>query len=226
MTGLDFHNRMKNCGRRFLADDRGTSLVELAIVIPLFLLILFGLIDFGRMSAEFTMADKAMQMAARIAAVRPAACPNVPDIHRRGTVPTGTIPPKFGTLCSAGATVCESRTDICTGDINHPTADEIWLAISPLMPGYASRDQLRFRYQTDPNLGFLGGPYTPVVTVEISDIANATTGTPRLNFQFVTPLGALATLAGATGTPLSSSVPFPAMSTSLPAEDLNLGDNG
>ncbi len=224
MTGIHFHNRMKNCSRRFLADDRGTTLVELAIVLPLFLLLLFGLIDFGRMSADFVMADKAMQRAARIAAVRPPACAGVPATHQRGTVPTGTTPPRFGTLCSAGATVCASSTVTCRGDITNPTVNEIWNSLGVLMPSNSSPNQLLFRYESDPNLGFLGGPYTPVVTVEIVNTIQDPAG--GLAFQFVTPLGALATLAGATGTPLSNSVPFPAMSTSLPAEDLNLGENG
>ncbi|MGB2893980.1 MAG: TadE/TadG family type IV pilus assembly protein, partial [Albidovulum sp.] len=76
--------------RRFWADESGTTLVELAFVIPLFLLLFFGLIDFGRMGAEFVMADKAMQIASRIAVVRPAACPGVPASTARGATPVGT----------------------------------------------------------------------------------------------------------------------------------------
>jgi Flp pilus assembly protein TadG len=53
-----------------LADDSGTTLVEFAIVLPIFLLLFLGTIDFGRFGAEYMMAQKAMQLAARTAAVR------------------------------------------------------------------------------------------------------------------------------------------------------------
>ncbi len=199
-------------------DDSGATLVELAIVLPVFLLLFFGLIDFGRMGAEYVMADKATQLAARLAAVRPAACVGVPDANQRGTVPINTVPPRFGTACSAGATICTNPgTVTCTGNIANPTVAEIWAATSALMPTSATPANLRFSYSYDPKLGFLGGPYVPVVTVEIQN----------LNFQFATPLSGLAALAGAGGAPTPGpTLPFPPMSVSLPAEDLAQGNNG
>jgi len=203
---------------RFWHDETGTALVELAFVIPLFLLLFFGLIDFGLMGAQYVMADKAMQIASRIAVVRPAACPGVPATNLRGTVPLNTTPPRFGTNCSAGATVCAATSaPTCLGAAGNATVDEIWAAISPLMPSTATEANLSFTYTFDPNLNFLGGPYVPVVTVEITG----------LNFNFVTPLGGLAALAtNGAGTGPAATVAFPAMSMSLPGEDLNLGENG
>lgn len=204
--------------RRFWADESGTTLVELAFVIPLFLLLFFGLIDFGRMGAEFVMTDKAMQIASRLAVVRPAACAGVPASNTRGATPVGTVPPRFGTPCSAGGTVCAAPATIsCAGAAGNATANEIWTAIAPLMPAGSSVANLGFRYEFDPALNFLGGPYVPVVTVELTN----------LNFAFVTPLGNLAAVArGAVPGGPGWGVPFPAMSMSLPAEDLNLGENG
>jgi hypothetical protein len=70
------------------------------------------------------------------------------------------------------------------------------------------------RYTFDPNLGFLGGPYTPIVTVDLVDF----------DFQFITPLGALANLAtGGTDSEIPNAITFPNMSASLPAEDLDQG---
>lgn len=222
MTAPRLHIRLRSALRRFRDTEDGTALVELAILLPLFLLLFFGLIDFGRMGAEYVMADKAMQRAARIAAVRPPACPGVPTINARGAVAPGNVPPRFGTQCSAGASVCASpAAAICTGNAADPTVAEIWAAIGPMMPVNATPAHLRFRYEYDSEMGFLGGPYVPIVTVEI-----VSGGPSGLNFQFATPLGGLATLAGATGTPLASTLPFPAMSTSLPAEDLALGTSG
>ena len=204
-------------------DESGTTLVELAIVLPVFLLLFFGLIDFGRMGAEYVMADKATQLAARLAAVRPAACAGVPNANLRGAVPINTVPPRFGTNCSAGATICTNPGTItCAGDINpanpnNTTDIEVWTAVSALLPTTATPANLRFSYAYDPNMGFLGGPYVPVVTVEIQN----------LNFQFATPLSGLAALAGAGGAPTPGpTLPFPPMSVSLPAEDLAQGTNG
>jgi hypothetical protein len=74
---------------------------------------------------------------------------------------------------------------------------------------------MRFQYDFDPNLGFLGGPYVPRVTVELQN----------LNFTFATPLSGLAALAGGGQGP-GATLTFPTMSTSLPGEDLALGDQG
>ncbi len=203
--------------RRFWLEEDGTTLVELAFVLPLFLLLFFGLIDFGRMGGAYVMADKAMQIAARIAAVRPAACAGVPATNARGTVPAGTVPPRFGTHCTANGWICAAPAASCPGTAGNPTVNEIWTAIAPLMPAGSTPANLSFRYDFDPGLNFLGGPYVPVVTVELAG----------LNFNFVTPLGGLAALA--TGNPtsgFSGTMPFPAMSMSLPGEDLNLGESG
>lgn len=163
--------------------------------------------------------------------VTPQYCSNqvVPTVNLRGTSPSA---PKFGTLCSAGAsgTVClDPGPIICTPLAGNPSADptvaEIWAAIAPLMPVSATEANLRFRYDphdpNDPNapqLGFLGGPYVPTVTVELVN----------LQFTFVTPLSGLAALAspGGSGFTAGPSLAFPAMSTSLPAEDLAQGTNG
>ena len=76
-------------------------MIELALVITLFLLLFFAVLDFGRMGSDYVMAEKALQRAVRIAATRPAACPGVPQTHQPGTFLPGTTPPRFGTLCRA-----------------------------------------------------------------------------------------------------------------------------
>ncbi|PKP73559.1 MAG: hypothetical protein CVT84_12915 [Alphaproteobacteria bacterium HGW-Alphaproteobacteria-6] len=225
MTRIALHRPVAALSR-FWRDEAGTTLVELAMVIPLFLLLFFALIDFGRMGAEYVMADKAMQRAARIAVTRPPACPGtLPPSNDRGTSPTA---PKFGTSCSAAANVCAvpvamTCTAVAGNPSGNPTVDEIWAAISPLLPVNSTEANLSFRYDphdpNDPNapqLGFLGGPYVPIVTVELVS----------LQFTFVTPLSGLAALAspGGSGFTAGPRLTFPAMSTSLPAEDLADGD--
>jgi Flp pilus assembly pilin Flp len=185
--------------RRFLRDDSGAGLVEYALVILLFLTLLFAIIDFGRLGFAIVSANKANQIAARIAAVRDPVCPGVPTTNDRGTTTTAN----FGTLCRAGTGICASRPELtCPGDASHPTAAEIFNAIRPLMPPNTGIEDIRFRYTHDPNLGFLGGPYIPMVTVEFAEV----------DFNFVVPLWGNAT-----------NITLPNMSVSLPGEDMKNG---
>ena len=198
----------------FRAGEDGTTLVELTLAIALFLLLFLGMIDFGRLAHHNVMTEKAMQIAARTAAVRPPACAGVPEVNARG----GDTTVRFGTSCSASAGACAAPAEVsCLGATSNATVNEIWTRIANAMPPGTTPANLRFKYQNDPNLGFLGGPYVPMVTVELEDAT----------FTFVSPLGALADLASnSTGSTLGGTIDFPAFSVSLPGEDLALGTNG
>lgn len=205
-----------HAGKRLIADESGAALVEFALVALLFFFLFFSLIDFGRLGGSYVVAEKAAQIAARTAAVRPPACAGVPARHTRSSDP-GATPPRFGTSCRAGANVCAAVATVsCKGDAGNPTAAAIWAQIEPMLPPDATIDNMRFEYRFDQNLGFLGGPYTPMVTVEI---------TPP-DFQFVSPLGAMAAALGGTGAGLGPLSPYAGFSVSLPGEDLANGDEG
>ena len=202
--------------RRLIGDESGAALVEFALVALLFFFLFFALIDFGRFGGSYVLTEKAVQLAARTAAVRPPACAGVPPRHVRPSDP-GTTPPRFGTSCRAGENVCEAAATVsCPGDAGNPTAAAIWARIEPMLPPDATIDNMRFEYRFDQNLGFLGGPYTPMVTVEI---------TPP-DFQFVSPLGAMAVALGGSGTGLGPLSPYAGFSVSLPGEDLANGEEG
>lgn len=192
-------------------DESGATLVEFAIVLAVFLLLFFAIIDFARLGFEAVMARKATHNAARIAVVRPAVCPNVPQVTPARTG-TGA---RFGTLCRDASAPCASPGPfVCSLTEANASSNEIWNSINGLLPSNAERSNVRLRYESDPNLGFLGGPYVPLVTVELID----------LDFNFVTPLGGLARLAGAANAQdLRNSLPFPSMRATLPAEDLAHG---
>lgn len=202
---------------RFLRDQNGATLPELAMVMPLFLLIFMGMIDFGRMAFHYVAAERAMNIASRVAAVRPPVCAGVPETHVRPSTVSGT-PPEFGTSCRAGAGICaDPGTVSCSGTATSATATEIWALVQGAMPVSADVSNLSFSYAYDSNLGFLGGPYVPVVTV----------GLQNVDFEFLTPLGGLVALTGAAADPsLAATVPFPPMSVSLPGEDLAQGSSG
>lgn len=205
--------------RRMARDEAGTTLVEFAVVLPIFLLLLFALIDFGRMGGQYVMAGKATQLAARLAVVRPPACTGVRETYTLGSVPVGTATPKYGTNCKSAAYVCEVPATVTCGGADlsaTATAAEIWAEVEGLMPNNATVANLQFSYAHTADFGFLGGPYVPMVTVQIVG----------LDFEFVSPLGALAELGGAIDPNLPTTLPFPQMSVSLPAEDLAQGNNG
>ena len=64
----------------FLKRNDGAVLVEFALVITLFFFIFFAMLDFGRLTYQTTLSEKATYIAARTAIVRPAACVGVPDL--------------------------------------------------------------------------------------------------------------------------------------------------
>lgn len=199
---------------RFLRDESGAAMVEFAMVSGVFFLMVFQIMDFGIFTSNNLMAEKSTQIAARIATVRPAACAGVPDRYSRGTASPA---PRFGTSCSAVANVCAMPATIsCAGSAGNSTANEIWTRIAPTMPAGTQISNLTFIYNADPNLGYLGGPYVPQVTVELNLPA----------FQLSFPIGALANLAGGGTGGFTGQPQYRLFSISLPGEDLAAGTNG
>lgn len=202
---------------RHLRDESGAALVEFAVVAVVFFLVFFALIDFGRIGFVSVMGNKATEMATRIAIVRPPVCAGVPERHERGPA-GGFIPPRFGTSCRADTGVCIDPGPVtCLGSeagegAGAATAAEIFARVRPLIPADATLANFRFTYSFDPRLGFLGGPYNPVVTVDFQ----------APPFGFITPIGGLTALASPDidiGDPIFN----PSFSVSMPGEDLMQG---
>lgn len=53
--------------RKFLKDDRGQALVELALIMPLLIMLLFGVIEFGRVFNAYLTVTSASREGARAA---------------------------------------------------------------------------------------------------------------------------------------------------------------
>ncbi len=209
--------RLRRNLRAWMRCECGAVLVEFAVVISLFFFLFFGLLDFGRLIYSVALAEKATYLAARTAVVRPPACAGVPDRHASGTVPGGVIAPRFGTSCSVAAYVCAAQATVsCAGSAANPTAQAIWTNVAPLLPPGSAISVLQFTYEFDANLGFLGGPYTPMVTVQIN----------LPDFQYISPLGAIANAAGANNSTLGGTSTYPGFNVSLPGEDLAQGNAG
>jgi hypothetical protein len=221
--------------RRFRSAEHGTTMVEFAICIALFLLILFAILDFSRLGYQWVSAEKAAQRGVRLAAVRPAICPGVPLIHQRLSIYGPAVYPA-GTLCSQDGGICfQPAPSVCRLDgtgVDTAAATEIWNSISPLLPDNFTRNNVQMTYSYDRNLGFVGGPYVPWIEMRLVgstlDSANNCQGNPC--FEFVTPLSSLAGAAAASGTAdmpnEGSKIPMPGVSATLPAEDMNQGVQG
>lgn len=214
---------------RFARNEDGTSLVELAMSVALFLLVVFGAIDFARFYFHFVAAEKSLGVAARIAAVRPPACSGVPATNAPGAAPASAILPEFGVSCggtlvdstgaATGGQICAAVSTSCTLNTaagNAATVQEIWTVVRGSLPPGAAQSNVRVSYDFDPALNFLGGPYVPNVTVEVEN----------LEFNFISPIGQLATLAGAANASFDQSPPFPSLSATVPGEDLASGNDG
>jgi len=213
-----FRNLLIRARETIWRDEKGAVLVEFAIAIPLFLLLFFAILDFGRMAYRYVAAEKAMQVAARIAAVRPPACGGVPNFIGLGSTAVAP-PPAVGTSCTSGTNFCAAPATVtCAGNAANPTAAEVWARVQGVLPNDATIANLRFSYAAEPRIGFIGGPYVPIVTTELQN----------LDFEFVTPLGQLGALVsgGPSNGVGDAAVPFPLISVSVPGEDLALGENG
>lgn len=99
--------------RRHLGHQRGQSLVEFALVIPVFLLILMGVVDFGMAVYKFNGVSQAAREIARVTSVHPCAgaAPCTPgsstqtaDVVKiqKGLIP-GLTSPTFACVDNAGA---------------------------------------------------------------------------------------------------------------------------
>lgn len=226
MTLDQFISHLNARSRRASDDESGAAMVEFAIVVGLFFFIFFTLIDFGRLMYTYVHAESAAILATRTAVVRPPVCTGVP-ITNLPPASAGADHPRSGTSCDfvplGGGGTCATINVSCNvGDQNlqaNATVVEVWNRIQNLMPPGSDIEDLTFRYEFDARLGFLGGPYTPMVTVEF-DLDD-----PGEEFQFVSPISGLATLAitGTAGDGTLPTIQYPDFSVSLPAEDLRDG---
>lgn len=223
MTAGRFHRALRRA-RGFGRAEAGAALVEFALVLPIFLLLMFGLLDFGRLGYSVVMAETAVGMATRIAVVRPSAC--LTAMTKTNTRGSSTLSPPapYGTSCSAGTGICAAPADlVCTGDGGSAVFDEIWDRVGPLMPYGTTKKNLQITYSYDEALGFLGGPYVPRVTVTL--VGNDVTDPAQANakFQFYTPIAGLANIYTGQSTTTASEINLPRLTATLPGEDLGNG---
>jgi Flp pilus assembly protein TadG len=164
--------------RQLLRCTRAASAAEFALIVPLLILFLLGIIDVGRLMWELNRAEKATQMGARYAVVSdPVANVINVDFVNSYSIPGGDPVPSsvFGTATcnSTGCTVSGSSSGNSGRNANAFTAIVTW------MQRFNPRVQAANVVVTYQNvgLGFSGNPtgpdVSPLTTVEIRNLTFA-----------------------------------------------------
>lgn len=159
----------------FLRCQRGASAAEFALVLPLLLLFLFGIIDVGRFMWELNRAEKATQMGARYAVVSDpvAAVVNTDFVSSYG-IPGGDVVPA-SVFTSA---VCTNANCVVTGSASGVSGRDAtaFTNIVTWMQRFYPRIQpanVRVTYE-NVGLGYSGDPsgpdVAPLTKVELTNL--------------------------------------------------------
>lgn len=186
-------------------DRDGASAAEFAMILPLLLLFLFGIIDAGRLMWTWNRAEQATQAGARYAVATnmlPSGLATY-DFAVDGGLPQGTAIPTSafgGVTCTSGGCTCSTGTTCPPlGAFNGTDFDLIVQRMQIFLPEIQAAN-VRVDY-VNSGLGFAGDPNAP-------DVApNVTVSLTGLDFAPITTL-----MFGA-------SVPMPDFHSSLTLED-------
>ena len=199
--------------RRLLNDRSAASAAEFALVLPLLLVLLFGIIDAGRFMWSYNRAEKAAQMGARFAVVGNGVAGdsgNGTGIYSSyvgtGGLTQGDVIPAsaFGKItCTSSGCTCTVTPCPSLGSANTTAFNNIVARMRAFLPEL-SANNVTVEYSSS-GLGYAGSPVLP----DMSPLVTVKIGTPT-PLQF-TPLTTF-TLA---------TVNMPAFTTTLSAEDLS-----
>ena len=195
-------------------DERGAA-AEFALVLPLVLIFIFGIIDAGRFMWAYNRAEKATQIGARAAIVTNVISTGLGSqdyVGVNGLTQGDRIPASAlsAVTCSrsSGSLACT-----CTGSCpsGYATADTAGfnyvIARMQQMEPRINQDNVQIVYSGS-GLGFAGDPngpdVSPLVTVKMSNAPSAT----ALKFTPITSL-------------LFATITMPSFSTTLTGEDLS-----
>lgn len=195
---------------RLLQDRTAASAAEFALVLPLLLLLLLGMIDAGRWLWTYNRGEKAVQMGARFAVVTDPMTSGLNSSYLGvgGLTQGDAIPASdFGKVtCTGGGTVASATvTCVCTtspcpalGTADDGAFQNLFNRLHAFMPETVPSN-VKVIYSTS-GLGYAGNPtepdISPLVTLEVSGL------------QF-TPISGF----------LLTSLTMPTFTTSLTAED-------
>jgi len=198
---------------RLLRCSRAASAAEFALVVPLLLLFIFGIIDVGRFMWEINQAEKATQVGARMAIVtNPVSTGLVDADFASATLPVGSLIPAsaLGNLvCSSTACTCANCPTSIGSGVNSAAFAAIVTRMAQIKPGItAANVEVTYRGSGFGYAGAAssgpGGGSAPPETMEISPLV-----TVSLKDVEFTPITSL----------LLASIDLPSFTTTLTAED-------
>ncbi|HEV2557620.1 MAG TPA: TadE/TadG family type IV pilus assembly protein [Microvirga sp.] len=160
----------------FLSRQDGAAAVEFALVGPVFLLLIAGIIDFGNAFWQYNQASKAVQLGARLAAVSaPVSSDLATMTGEDGTNKPGDPMPYFQRVCTGGTTgSCTGGTYNATamntivygrGNTSCPAAVGNFPPMCAIFPRVTPAN-VRVTY-TQTGLGFVGRAGGPVPTIQV-----------------------------------------------------------
>ena len=162
-----------------IRDQRGASAAEFALVLPLLLLLLLGMIDAGRFMWEYNRAEKATQMGVRYAVVTNPVAPGLASYSfavNGGVIAGDTVPVALfdNAVCDdAGCSCSASSGNFCSGAGYDAAAfSKLVARMSAMYPPIgAGNVEIKYRnvglgYAGDPN----GPDVAPLVTVSLNDL--------------------------------------------------------
>jgi TadE-like protein len=183
-------------------DEDGGPLVEVAILLPILILFLFGGVDFMNALYQWNAAAKAVEIGARIAAVSDpiaSGLNSIADNALTSGVASGSPMPNFIVECDGGASTCSCTSGACDG-MGGYSADAMGLIVygragnsdctPPASQYFAGMCNLHAaiapQYVTvvykQTGLGYAGRSLGPIPTITVS--LNAASSKTKLPFRF------------------------------------------
>ena len=167
--------------RRLVSDRAAATAAEFAMVVPLLLLFIFGIIDVGRLMWEWNLAEKATQMGVRFAVVTDFVPSDLAskDFTQAGATQGSPVnSPLFpGVSCTgtSAAATCTCKTGSCASFAltGSSAAFNNIVARMALINSRVTHANVVVDY--DPSgLGFAGNPYgpdvAPIVTIRLRNM--------------------------------------------------------
>jgi len=168
--------------RRFWQDSHGGPAAEFALVVPILILFLLGIVDVGRLMWTWNQAEKATQMGVRFAAVTnliPSDLKTYSYAVSSG-VPQGDVVPQslFGGIkCTSASCTCENNGGTCpSGTSRDAAAFDALVARIALFKNDVTGTNVEVDYDYS-GLGFSGDPngpdVAPLITVKLTGLTFA-----------------------------------------------------
>jgi hypothetical protein len=166
----------------FRADRSGAVIVEMAIALPLLLILLLGFVDFGYAFYQWNAGNKAVQVGARLARISDPVATDIATVVK--TLPTGkspgdpVAPDTYHFTCSAdssGAALCTycDENDKCSTSGSSQTAFDLIYDGDATRPGMhaflptLAKSEVHIEYVAT-GLDFWTRPDGPVPTIRVS----------------------------------------------------------